>query len=651
MPPYAEFYIESITPGGELYINGKLAELIKDENMHKIDVTSYLGEGDNLYAIRVNADQIKAENKMTHSHTDVYTGWFAARMHLDLLPSVYIEDVFTWTDSVHTYSAIQKIQVRVKAQKGLSSSKATLFHVKAKLFPWYPEEGKVCGIGEWNTFTYPNAVESTEGIIEVSSPRLWSCNEPNLYKLVVELYNHDGIKCDEFVVTTGIRTVSQEGGVFRINGKPELLRAPLLFGARPPMETIATNEKCPPVQYYIEEMLMVRKMNGNGLRMSVHDEKIGGINDPRICEIADQLGIMLVWQTSPWLRLTAPTNLDLEALATCIKQVRNHCSIIIWQPSNHPSWKNWSSSMKMYRRIYDTIFPLDQSRLISPSADSRRLNPHYDDGMFDYQGNPVDTCDPIWTAPLICRGNMDYILGYGNEWSALRQWPNVEEKNLPAYMDSTSYIQSFIESPYRAYFNFEHDETAGQPNWEIHKGKPTYQLQSYEWRYDEGSIGRKLEFSEWKTSQAWQAFEAYETIRKSRYLDYDGFSWCCLRGGANSATYQKPLVDYYGQAKLVYYAHQMVFQDVLAGSGNVDIVYGPKDSIPVAVLNLGTEKNVDVALEIASTEGKIIEKKIYTNVMLAAGRSSTHLEAYQPPAGLEGIYVVRYYVYERQTIY
>ena len=35
---------------------------------------------------------------------------------------------------------------------------------------------------------------------------------------------------------------------------------------------------------------MVKRMNGNGLRMSVHDERMGGINDPRICELADQLG-------------------------------------------------------------------------------------------------------------------------------------------------------------------------------------------------------------------------------------------------------------------------------------------------------------------------------------------------------------------------
>ena len=253
------------------------------------------------------------------------------------------------------------------------------------------------------------------------------------------------------------------------------------------------------------------------------------------------------------------------------------------------------------------------------------MNPYNDSGTIDYEGNPVDNCDPIWTAPLICRGNMVYILGYGNEWPALHQWPNVENQNLPIYMDTTSYIQSFIDSKYRAYFNFEHDETAGQPNWDLHKGKPTYQVNSYEWRYEEGSIGRTLDFSEWKTSQAWQAFEAYEVIRKSRWLDYDGFCWCCLRGGPNTGTYQKSLIDYYGQPKLVYYAHRMVFQNVLAGSGNVDIVYGAEDEIPIIVLNLGDRKSVEIVVEILSTTDDIIDTKIYKNVILPQGQMNLFL--------------------------
>jgi len=644
IPPYAQLYIESLSPGGELYINGELVEVIKDEYMRKIDVTSYLKLGENLFALKVYSDQLNEEYRMQHSHTDTNTGWFAGRMHLDLLPEIYIEDVFSWTESIYEYTATQKVSVSVKAQRGTSSQTTTGHQLRISMLPWFPEDGEVCAETKMSISVYANLSETCEGVLEIYKPNLWSTSSPSLYKIIVELYNSDSQLCDDFVVTTGIRTISQEGGVFRINGKPEILKAPLLFGARPSLDKIATWEKCPPAEFYVEEMLMIRMMNGNGIRMSVHDEQLGGVNDPRICELADQLGLMLIWQTSAWIRETSATNLDLRGLASGISQVRNHCSIVIWQPSNHPSWKNWDMVMKVYRMIYETITAIDTSRLISPSADSRRLRPHNDSGTIDFEGKPVDYCDPIWTAPLICRGNMDYINGYGNEWSALRQWPNVEERNLPLYMDTTSYIQSFIDSKERAYFNFEHDETAGQPNWELHKGKPNYQVKGYEWQYEEGSIGRVLNFSEWKISQAWQAFSAYETIRKCLWLGYDGFSWCCLRGGGNTATYQKPIVDYYGQAKLAYYIHRMAFQDVLAGSGNVDVVYGPSDDIPVMVINTGEEKSVTVTVEIKSTAQHIIEQKVYENVWLPAGRSVTSLESFKPSIKSEGLYIISYTV-------
>lgn len=645
LPAYAELYLESLTPGGEVYINGQLACHVRDEIFHKVDVTDYLVEGENLFAVKVYADKIKKRDKMTHTHTDLYTGWFAGRMHLDLLPEIYIEDVYTWTQKLQEGKAVQNIEVSVYARKGVASAKTVNHEVSVTMRPWFPKEGEVCAANSWTTPTNPNILELSQGEVEVVNPRLWSSKSPNLYEVVVELKNQNGEVVDDYVVTTGIRTVSQDGGIFRINGEPELLRAPLLFGARPPLDKIAAWEKCPPAEFYIQEMLMVQRMNGNGFRMSVHDENIGGINDPRVCELADQMGIMLVWQTTEWLRLTSAYDLDYAKMIQCIKQVRNYPSIVIWQPLNHPSWKNWDMIMRVYRMMHEAISSVDKSRLISPAADSRRMRPRWDDGLTDFLGNPCEDCDPIWTAERICRGNMDYILGYGNEWSALRQWPNVEEKNLPDYMESTAYIPSYIDSTERAYFNFEHDEIVGQPNWELYKGKPMYHVMSYEDYYDEGSIGRSLAFDEWMISQAWQALGAYETICKCRWLDYDGLSWCNLRGGQNTVTYQKSIVDYYGPAKIAYYAHRMAFQEVLACSGNVDMVYGPEDRIPLIVLNLGEEKTVTVTVEVEAVDGEIVYSREMSNILLPKGRSRIEVEEMELPKIADGIYSINYRVY------
>ncbi|MBQ3427467.1 MAG: hypothetical protein IJH37_10055 [Clostridia bacterium] len=642
IPPYAELYLESLTPGGEVYINGRLAAFIEDECCHKIDILKYLRDGKNLIAVRVYADKVTDDTKMTHTPTDHSTGWFAGRMHIDLLPPIYIDDVFSYTKNIGKASAEQVVEVSVKTKRGLTSKLVEPYTVSARIMPWYPEDGKVAAEAKWQTRTAPNLTEATSGILKINAPLLWTAEAPNLYKIVVEIRNTVGEVKDDYVITTGIRTVSQDGGIFRINGKPEMLRAPLLFGERPPLDKIAAWQKCPPAEFYVQEILMLKGMNGNGFRMSVHDKRMGGMNDARLCEICDQMGVMLIWQTTTWLRITSATNINYNELEACIKQVRNAPSIVIWQPLNHPSWKDWDITMKVYRMLYESVTKLDRTRLISPAADVRRMRARYDDGLTDFWGNPCDECDPIWTAPLFCRGNMDYILGYGNTWSALREWPDVKEEHLPNWAESTGYVRSYLDSKERAYFNFEHDEIIGQPNWDLYKGKPMYKIKSYEVDYDEGSIGRELDFGEWLESQAWQALGAYETIKKCRMLDYDGLCWCNLRGGQNTVTYMKNIVDFYGQAKLGYYAHRMAFQDVIACSGNADMVYGPEDTVPVIVMNIGDAKTVNVSVQVISQNNDIVFETVISDVELAEGRTVTKAADIKLPNTADGLYMIRY---------
>jgi hypothetical protein len=257
-----------------------------------------------------------------------------------------------------------------------------------------------------------------------------------------------------------------------------------------------------------------------------------------------------------------------------------------------------------------------------------------DEGTLDHQGNSIDPA-PEWTAPRVTRGNQDSYQGYGREWEVLRRAPDFNYRpHLPGFLNSTE----------RAYFNFEHEESIGQPNWNLVKGKAWYQMQSYEWDYDTGSIGRRLTADEWEESQAWQAFSAYEAMRKQRWLDYDGFSWCNLHGGPNTVTYKKPIIDFLDHAKLAYWANQMVFQNTLAGSKDVDVVYGPEDTITPIVMNLGEEKSVNVTIIVNDMSGNEIDRTQYKRVNLSAGRTVTELESWKPDFEGEGYYGIEYIV-------
>ena len=125
-------------------------------------------------------------------------------------------------------------------------------------------------------------------------------------------------------------------------------------------------------------------------------------------------------------------------------------------------------------------------------------------------------------------------------------------------------------------------------------------------------------------------------------LDYDGLCWCNLRGGQNTVTYMKNIVDFYGQAKLGYYAHRMAFQDVIACSGNADMVYGPEDTVPVIVMNIGDAKTVNVSVQVISQNNDIVFETVISDVELAEGRTVTKAADIKLPNTADGLYMIRY---------
>jgi hypothetical protein len=161
---------------------------------------------------------------------------------------------------------------------------------------------------------------------------------------------------------------------------------------------------------------------------------------------------------------------------------------------------------------------------------------------------------------------------------------------------------------------------------------------------DRTSIGLELSPEEWRLSQAWQAMSGYEAYRKKRWLDYDGMVWCTLDGGGNTATYEKPLLDYYGQAKMAFYTIGMAFQPVLAGSKNVDVAYGPADHIPVIVLNLGPSRTVDITVRVRNPQMEEVAHKVFASVALPAGRTCTDLVPVQFKLPGAGFYSFEYIV-------
>jgi len=91
----------------------------------------------------------------------------------------------------------------------------------------------------------------------------------------------------------------------------------------------------------------------------------------------------------------------------------------------------------------------------------------------------------------------------------------------------------------------------------------------------------------------------------------------------------------------------MAYQPILAGSKNVDIVYGPDDRVPLTVMNLGKARTVDVVVSVRNTDGEEVMQKTYQGVELPDGRSYTDLASFKPEIEKEGYYAFHYTVLEK----
>jgi hypothetical protein len=643
--------IETIDPGGEIWINNQIVEVIHNRHPVRLDVGKYLHKNaDNVIAIKVYPNKVIHTNR--HTPADINTGWFAGRAYLDLTNDKYITDVFTYTETIKPAIVSQKVNISLKnedwllEERELSANREFHGFVTIKVYPWFPIESRQ-GVAEKKIAVNINVDRETElnETIDIPDAKLWTTDHPNLYKIEVILEDEKGKPIDDCVTTTGLRTISQDDGTFRINGEPAMMNGAMLFGYKAPLDKIAQWLRGGPDVEVMRELLMLKKLNGNTIRMSIHDGVDGASNDPRLAEYADQLGIMFQWTTGSWVRTGSPWGVDWEGLPQYIKLVRNHPSIVMWQIANHPKFNNFrTETYPWIKKLYNTIYDVDQSRLISPTANSSRMAYLNDEGNLSIDNKNIDPDSfKVWTAPMITRGDMDFLTGYSSDWRVIRSYPHPPNWSGEQGWISDAFRVDNLNSKSRAYFDFESEESIGQNNWNLMKGKPMYRIMSYEINdYDNATIGRQLTLDEWELSQAWQAFSGFEAYKKKRWLDYDGMIWCTLDGGGNTGTYLKPLTDYYGHSKLAFYTIKMAFQNTLAGSHNVDMVYGPNDELKPAVMNLGEAKTVNITVNVKDIKGSVLDQKIYKNVKLQRGRTVKNMPAFIPNVNVDGFFIFEY---------
>ncbi|SJZ46368.1 glycoside hydrolase family 2 TIM barrel-domain containing protein [Sediminibacterium ginsengisoli] len=166
------------------------------------------------------------------------------------------------------------------------------------------------------------------GTIQVTSPALWSTEDPLLYTVRVTV----GTGTDQAVHTEkiGFRYFEfVKKGPFMLNGKRLLLRGTHRHEDHAGVAQAMTD------QMMREEMVMMKEMGVNFIRLGHYQQS------RTILELCDSLGIV-VWEEIPWCRGGLGGDVYKEQarrmLTNMINQHYNHASVIIWGLGNENDW-------------------------------------------------------------------------------------------------------------------------------------------------------------------------------------------------------------------------------------------------------------------------------------------------------------------------
>lgn len=426
-----------------VYVNGKEVGYSEDSySPHSFDITDYLTTdgSDNLLAVEVHKF---CDGTWMEDQDMYYDGGIFRDVYLYSAPLVHIQDYNVETDLDENYeNATMKLNVTVA---NASKAAAEGYKVDVRL---YDQDGKMfVNDMTMDLDTVPAADGDTDGSVStagsklVLSPELWSAETPNLYTMVLSLYDSKtgtymgsvsqqlGFREIEFtkseVDTNGNRiTTDSEYKPITINGKQLLLKGTNRHDTDPEYG------KYVPHETQEEDIKLMKQYNLNALRTSHYS------NDEYLYYLCDKYGIYVMGETNLESHALMDQgekqvnfkNLAMDRTVTAFNRLKNRTSIVMWSTGN----ENYYSSSASYANgmFYDLIW------YFKNNDSTRPIHSESSDGNngTDMRSNMYPSVDTLYSRAA---ANMPYVLceydhAMGNAvgnlkeyWDAIRSSDNM----------------------------------------------------------------------------------------------------------------------------------------------------------------------------------------------------------------------------------
>lgn len=288
-----------------IWVNGKEVGYSTDsKGPAEFDLTDYIREGENLLAVQV----IKwCAGSFLEDQDMIRFGGIFRDVDLIFFPKGGIEDVVLDQD------------VDLAAGRATLTAKLTGGEGPATLRLFRPD-GQPVAEAEF---------QGGVATLSIEEARLWSAEDPYLFRAVVEL---EGMDLRSFPV--GFRKIEWKAGVFKINGRAVKIKGVNRHEHDPDTGRTVTPERM------LQDILLMKRHNLNAVRCSHY------VNDHRWYDLCDRYGLYVINEAnieSHGMGYDLDQTLGnkpewkaahLDRTARMVDTFRNHPSIVVWSLGN-----------------------------------------------------------------------------------------------------------------------------------------------------------------------------------------------------------------------------------------------------------------------------------------------------------------------------
>ncbi len=306
----------------DVWLNGERIGYAEDGRQGaSFDVTSTLKPGENTLAVQVY-------RLCDGSYMEDQDFWRLSGLirpvYLWSAPATHIRDFFVRTTPVAEGDYAGAWNLKVEADLRGAAQGVTL---EAELYPHSFSGGRVA-----RGHAVPVG-QSVQLNIPVPSPRLWSAEQPDLYKLVLTLKDARGRPLAAVPQKVGFRQVELKKGQMLVNGQPVLIKGANRHEMDP------DHGYAVPYARMVQDVTSMKRHNINAVRASHYP------NDPRWYDLCDEYGLYVMDEANlethglsdtprnpvidPAYRAAA---MDREV--GMVERDKNHPSVIIWSLGN-----------------------------------------------------------------------------------------------------------------------------------------------------------------------------------------------------------------------------------------------------------------------------------------------------------------------------